>query len=93
VRRYLEEHGHGDGALLQLYAGGFNAFRAEDAFALLEQYVLSLGVNPEECADIEVVDFLPENFLGRVLLTGSRYDSVARARYSGQCERAPDRAA
>ncbi|MCS6950958.1 MAG: glycosyltransferase, partial [bacterium] len=93
VRRYLEEHGHGDGALLQVYAGGFNAFRAEDAFALLERYVRSLGVNAEECADIEIVDHLPDNFLGRVWLTGGRYDGVAVARYGGQCERAPDRAA
>lgn len=87
VRKYLREHQPGDGALLQLYAGAYNAFSAEAAYKLLAQYVLSLGVDPERCADIEIVDHLPENFLGKVLLTGSRYDTIALTRYGSQCER------
>lgn len=93
VQEYLQEHQPGEGALLQLYAGAYNAFSAEVAYGLLAQYVVSLGYDPEHCADIEIIDHLPENFLGRVLLTGSRYDTIVLTRYGSQCERLQKRAA
>lgn len=93
VREYLREHQPGDGALLQLYAGAYNAFSPEAAYELLTQCVVSLGVDPEHCADIEIVDHLPENFFGRVLLTGSRYDTIALTRYGSQCEHLQAKAA
>ncbi len=85
VYEYLREHQPGDGALLQLYAGTLNAFSAEEAYALLAQYIVSLGYDPEHCADIEIVDYLPENFWGRALLTGGRYDTILLTRYGSQC--------
>lgn len=93
VCEYLREHQPGDGALLRLYAGAHNAFSAEAAYELLAQYVLSLGYDPEHCADIEIIDHLPENFLGRVVLGGSRFDSVLQTRYGTQCERLREKAA
>lgn len=93
VLEYLREHQPGDGMLLQLYAGALNAFGAEAAYELLAQYVVSLGYDPEHCADIEVVDHLPEHMFGRVVLTGSRYDSVLLTRYGTRCERLRERAA
>lgn len=93
VREYLREHQPGDGALLQLYAGAYNASSPETAYELLTQCVVSLGIDPEHCADIEIVDHLPENFFGRVLLTGSRYDTIALTRYGSQCEHLQEKAA
>ncbi len=93
VYEYLREHRSGDGALLRLYAGAHNAFSAEGAYELLAQYVLSLGYDPEHCADIEITDCLPENFFGRVVLGGSRFDSVLQTRYGTQCERLREKAA
>lgn len=86
VKQYLQEHQPGDGWLLQVYAGGLNASSAESAYSLLAQYVVSLGYSPDNCADIEVIDELPENAYGRVVLTGGRYDSVLQTRYGTQCE-------
>ncbi|MCS6830166.1 MAG: methyltransferase domain-containing protein [bacterium] len=93
VHEYLRSHQSGDGALLQLYAGAYNAFSAEAAYDLLAQYVYALGYDPEQCADIEIIDHLPENFWGRVILTGSRYDSIVLAQYGSQCEHLQQRAA
>jgi glycosyltransferase involved in cell wall biosynthesis/SAM-dependent methyltransferase len=84
VEQYLREHQPGDGALLQLYAGAYNAFRAEVAYELLAQFIVSTGFDPEHCADIEVIDELPENLLGRIWWTGSRYDGILQARYQGR---------
>lgn len=86
VEQYLREHQPGDGWLLQVYAGGLNAFDAESAYNLLARYIVSLGYSPDNCADIEVIDELPENAYGRVVLTGGRYDSVLQTRYGTQCE-------
>ncbi|GIV17558.1 MAG: hypothetical protein KatS3mg022_2993 [Armatimonadota bacterium] len=93
VQEYLRKHQPGEGALLQLYAGAYNAFSAQAAYELLAQYVVSLGYDPEHCADIEIIDHLPENFWGKVLLTGSRYDTILLARYGSQCERLLKKAA
>jgi glycosyltransferase involved in cell wall biosynthesis len=84
VEQYLREHQPGDGALLQLYAGAYNAFLAEVAYELLAQFIVSTGFDPEHCADIEVIDELPENLLGRIWWTGSRYDGILQARYQGR---------
>jgi 2-polyprenyl-3-methyl-5-hydroxy-6-metoxy-1,4-benzoquinol methylase/glycosyltransferase involved in cell wall biosynthesis len=84
VERYLREHQPGDGSLLQLYAGAYNSFHAEVAYRLLEQFIVSIGFDPEHCADIEVIDELPENLLGQIWWTGSRYDSILRTRYQGR---------
>jgi len=84
VEQYLREHQPGDGALLQLYAGAYNAFGAEVAYELLAQFIVSTGFDPEHCADIEVIDELPENLLGQIWWTGSRYDGILRARYQGR---------
>ncbi|MGQ9791581.1 MAG: methyltransferase domain-containing protein [Armatimonadota bacterium] len=86
VKQYLQEHQPGDGWLLQVYAGVLSAFSAESAYNLLAQYIASLGYSPENCADIEVIDELPENAYGRVVLTGGRYDSVLQTRYGTQCK-------
>ncbi|MER3475039.1 MAG: hypothetical protein C4335_13675 [Armatimonadota bacterium] len=86
VKDYLQEHQPGDGWVLQMYAGALNAFDAESAYHLLAQYILSLGGDPEHCADIEVIGELPENAFGRVVLTGGRYDSVLQTRYGTQCK-------
>ncbi len=86
VRQYLAEHQHGDGWLLQMVAGVTNAFSAERAFHLLADFVTSLGYDPGQCADIEVITELPENLFGRAILVGGRYDSFLQMRYGSRCE-------
>ncbi len=93
VKQYLQEHQPGDGWLLQVYAGVLNAFSAEDAYSLLAQYIVSIGHNPDHCADIEVIGELPEIACGRVVLVGGRYDSILQTRYGTRCERLEQKAA
>lgn len=55
VEQYLRSYSSKDGTLLQLYAGPLNGTMPETAYKLVKEFLLTLGVDPEECPDIEIV--------------------------------------
>lgn len=85
LRWYLQAHRPGSGALLRLYAGPLNHAAPGVVLEDVSRFLTAAGVDPDACADLEIVDELPGDPSTKAVLSGSDLDGVLRGRYGDRC--------
>ncbi|MDI6827405.1 MAG: glycoside hydrolase family 99-like domain-containing protein [Armatimonadota bacterium] len=72
-------------ALLCMYAGPRTASDSNIAAQLVADFLTKLGINEDQCPEVEITDELPKNKNIQIILSGGRLDEFLRVRYPGQC--------
>jgi len=90
VEEFARSNTPRDGTLLQLYAGSLTRSDPEKACGLVAEYLQRLGVDEQNCPDIEITNDLPKDPSALIILAGGTLDDRLQTQFSSRCVRLSD---
>lgn len=85
IDAYLQASVIGKCRLLSIYAGSLTASDPNEACQCVEAHLREIGMDANECPDIEITNELPHDRSTRIVLTGGNLDDTLKQRFAEQC--------